>query len=189
MTRMIAVEIAPVTLPDTVDARDARDFLDYLEVAATVMREQSGAGVGAQKPADALERLRGATCVPLLARIAGRAAGAAQFMAPADGGALASISVFVPRRDAGILEAMLIKAVEEQARAHWFAAVRAVSLHRPDTEGDVIPAADGGEAAPRDPQARALAESGYALETVTRHPTGWGDLEYLAAEWRKDLAA
>ena len=36
---MIAVEIVPVALPDSVDARDARDFLDYVTIAGTVTRE------------------------------------------------------------------------------------------------------------------------------------------------------
>lgn len=189
---MIAVEIAPVALPDSVESPDARDFLEYLTVAGTVMREQSGSGALAQDPADVLARLRDtsvATCVPLLARIAGRAAGAAQFMAPAGGGVLANISVFVPRRDTGVLEAMLIKAAEEQARTHWRTALRAVSLHRPDDDADEIPAAAGDESVPRDPQARALTESGYTLERVTRHAVGHHDLEYLSAEWRKALIA
>jgi hypothetical protein len=188
MADMIAVEIEPVALPSSVNSDEARDFLDYLGIAATVMREQSGAGVATQNAAVTLARLRDTTtttCEPLLARIAGRAAGAAQLMAPTSGGVLANISVFVPRRDAGILETMLIKEVEERARARWFAAL---SLHRPDTDGDVIPTADGEGAVPRDPQARALAESGYALEKVTRESVAGRDLEYLSAEWRKDLA-
>lgn len=188
---MIAVEILPVALPDSVDASDARDFLDYVTIAGTVMREQSGSGALAQNPGEVLARLRDtstATSVPLLARIAGRAAGAAQFMAPADGSVLANISVFVPRRDTGILEAMLIKAAEKQARARWRTALRAVSLHRPDPDGDSIPAANGEEEVPRDPQARAWAESGYALERVTRH-VGPYEVEYLSAEWRKALVA
>lgn len=187
---MIAVEIVPVALPDSVDARDARDFLDYVTIAGTVTREQSGSSALAQDPAEVLARLRdtsSATWVPLLARIAGRAAGAAQLMAPADGSVLANLSVFVPRRDTGILETMLIKAAEDQARSRWRTALRAVSLHRPDPEGDAIPAASGDESVPRDPQARAWAESGYTLERVTRHAVEHHDLEYLAAEWRKAL--
>ncbi|WP_345752036.1 hypothetical protein [Microbacterium rhizophilus] len=188
---MIAVEILPVTLPDSVEASDARDFLDYVRIAGTVTREQSGSSALAQDPGEILARLRDAataTWVPLLARIAGRPAGAAQFMAPADGGVLANISVFVPRRDTGILEAMLIKTAEEQARSRWRTALRAVSLHRPGPEGDAIPTASGDGSVPRDPQARALAESGYTLERVSRHPVPHHDLEYLSAEWRKALA-
>ena len=188
---MIAVEILPVALPDSADSPDARDFLDYVALAGMVTSEQTGAGALAQHPSEALARMRDGSgaSVALLARIAGRAAGAARLVAPDDGSVRASISVFVPRRNAGILETMLIKAVETEARARWRVAIRAVSLHRPDPDGDAIPTASGDGSVPRDPQARALAESGYTLHHVERHATAESTAEHLAAEWLKTLAA
>lgn len=191
---MIAVEIVPVALPTNVDGPDARDFRDYVDLANVVMREQAGGGAPHRDARTVLAGMRDtseATWTPLLARIAGRAAGAAQLRIP-HGSLRADLGVFVPRRDTGLLEALLIQAAEEQARAWGRVMLRAVSLHRPDPDAESIPAAADEGAVPRDPQARALFECGYALKQVSEHHHVDAELgfesRHLSGEWRKRLA-
>lgn len=191
---MIAVEIAPVALPASAEGPGARDFIDYVELANAVMREQAGGGALHRTPGVVLGGMRDtseATWTPLLARIGGRAAGAAQLRLP-HGSLRADLGVFVPRRDAGLLEALLIQASEDQARASGRIVLRAVSLHRPDPGAESIPAADERGAVPRDPQARALFECGYSLEQVAEHRRADPELGFesvhLSGEWRKRLA-
>ncbi|WP_221584760.1 hypothetical protein [Microbacterium sp. G2-8] len=170
---MIAIDIVPVALPETVDAPDARDFVDYVAVTNAAMREQTGSAALRQRPEDVLASMREtdhAMWSAFLARIDGDAVGAAQLVAPFGEGSHASMGVFVTRRiSGGRIETMLIKEVERAARDLMRSRIRAVSLHRADPGGPTIASEDDAGSVPRDPQSRSLSDAGYALGQVMRY--------------------
>jgi|GEM_PF-7024240 GNAT superfamily N-acetyltransferase len=190
---MIPVEIKPVALPQSLDVPGARDFRDYAEIVGVVTNEQTGGGAALDTAVELLAELwdeHDALRTALLARSGTRAVGAAHIAAPR-GGLHADIAVYVPRRSAG-LEGLLIAAAEDQARRYGRVRVRAVTLHRSDLGGDAIVAVGGEGAVPRDPQARAHAEAGYALRGVLHHDAGdgladTGGTDYLTAAWLRTL--
>ncbi len=169
-----ALRIAPIRVPDDLDAADAEPFRAIARLGNAVCRQDGGHDYLDQDPAEVWGFWRDDSDwihVGFAASRGGPTLGVATLQLSREAGtSVADIDVIVDpvHRGEGIEEALLER-VEAEARTRGIAVVQTWTLHRPNSGGSrLTPSTGWGSIPADDPQTVFATRAGFTLEQVER---------------------